>query len=185
MAAKRLTYAHRRTMHQFAEDALSRELIDKTAALYTNAEKLVLREVRKQYPTRDINVLKKYALTRDVDEFRCQEGPNFIEFVLRDGTTTALPSGVWRDPILVGAPTFAAIEKLNAAVKKIKAQQDQTRRDYGALIDTATTFEAVIKHWPAAEAMAERIVGTRREVSTLSDDALKHIQQTNLDSAAA
>ncbi len=72
-------------------------------------------------------------------------------------------------------------EELRLAERADSDERDSIRRDFIALIESSRTFEDVVEIWSEAKQVTDQIVGSGRDISLVSIDAVERIRN-NMES---
>jgi hypothetical protein len=184
MASKRLNVGHRDALKGLA-DKLIAQTTDTSAldAAYTVVAKTVNKLMEKRYPAEDMAVLKRYGQAQadsciyvstggsDYDRFSFRADDPLIP--IRPGSRNTCNN---RTPLYLEGKDGEAWAAYRAAKKADEDGRQQRRNDFHTLINHALTFEELLALWPAADALRERILGTSRAISVMSEDVVARIR---------
>lgn len=176
----RLNRSHRERLRTFLSNNTKLPEMDAYAAAEKAAAKLVARDTRKRYPTRDMKVLVKYGKAGPAVTVRgsCPSG-EVVRFDFSDQSTAPLVPDYMGTIVRFADDTATAVEEARRAEEKRSVALSKVRADYDALITSATTFEQIVADWPAAEALRSEICESRA-LTTLSQEARARIRKSNV-----
>lgn len=190
MAKKVLNKTHRDALERLANQ-LVHATADKTKvdAAYTACASMVSRIVKTKYPEADMKVLEKYGAGRkDACIFLSAGYGGYERFSFRDNDERIpyVPDRYCnnRRPHLLNDDQVEVYEAFKKADAEFRADTARRFKDYCTLITNARTFEELVEIWPAADQLREKICGTSRVVSVMSDDVLARIKADAANSIA-
>lgn len=157
----RLNAGHRDTLNNFARQVVDapdeQKVLDKA---YNKAAPLVLKVVEKEYPEKDMVVLKKYeCASRDA----CIDlkGPDSTtkRFLFKDPETApyVAKKTYYGKFYLADAKTYEAVEAWHDAKQAVEKVINDKLSKLRAFIRAATNFEQVLEVWPEAKRVALHI----------------------------
>lgn len=181
MAKLRLNNEHRLFLRRLARNNISCPAEAKTdAEAYEKAAKVVRAAVLERYPTKDMNVLRRYNVAyRDTClRFQLTAG-GVVQFELRG---QAEEVGLWVPDLRCSnhiyqideAGSALVVASLSAAGALDEAIE-RKHADYVALIAASQTLEQVEEVWPEAAVLREHV--GRSLPSVLSDDVIARIRE--------
>ena len=190
MAKKVLNKTHRETLENLA-NRLVHETADKSAvdAAYNACADMVSKLVKAKYPEADMAVLQKYDVGRKDSCIYLSAGYGGMErfsFRSSDERIPHVPDRYCnnRTPYLLTDEQVALYDAFKKADVEFQQAIRSRLADYRALIANARTFEELVEIWPAADQLREKICGTSRAVSVMSDDVLARIKADAANSVA-
>lgn len=180
---KRLSDSNRDTLKRFAKRQI--EATQDRAALndaYDGAADAVHAEVVKRWPQKDMVVLARYnAAAADPCVYIAGSSDwDYQQFTFRedDKRITIRPnrSGCSRTPIQLEGDAAKAYAEYARLTNEDGEQVRIRLRDFCALIDNTTNFNALADVWPAVEAMRSEIVGNSASLSVLSEEVVDRLR---------
>ncbi len=184
MASKRLNVGHRDALKTLANKLIAQTT--DTSALdkaYAAAAKVVSDRMKKLYPPADMAVLQKYGQARADDcVYVSTGGSNYERFEFRAGDELVpVRPGRRNDcnsrtPILLSEAEEKAFKAFKDAATEVEKVRTQRRNDFSTLINSALTFEELVAVWPAADQLRERILGTSRAMTVMSEEVVARIR---------
>jgi hypothetical protein len=181
MAKLRLNNEYRLFLRQLARNNITCATeVAADEAAYKAAEKIVRGMVIERFPTKDMNVLKRYNVAVRDTCFRIQlAAGGVVQFEFR-GTVDDV--GIWVPYASCASRMYIADEAQTTAIQSAidaeSALEDARERklaDYGALIEASTTLEQVEEIWSEASALRAHV--GRALPSVLSDDVIARIKE--------
>lgn len=189
MAKLRLNTEHRLFLRRLARKNISCPAETKADTdAYEKAAKVVRAAVLERYPTKDMNILRRYSVAYRDTCLRLQlAAGGIVQFDLR-GTVEEVglwvPDGNCSNHIYQIDEAGSAV--VSASLSAAEALEDAIARkheDYVALIEASKTLEQVEEVWPEASALREHV--GRALPSVLSDDVIARIKEDVALRAAA
>ena len=186
MAKTRMTKNIKQMMINHAQKAahayVSSEKLDEA---YKAAALMMIELVQKQYPTKDMAVMKKYKSTSTFNRVSCVSvaGRHFVFHFDFDNDQVTKPIG----PIQVYnckiGPVSETVDEACAFHEDLQNKYDiaveEVFAPYQTLINTSKNVEALIEAWPACASYARSITQSTA-VSALSTEAIDKITSTNI-----
>lgn len=193
MAKTRMNSGHRGVLKEFAESKID-EVVDRKieSKLYNKLVSTTNVAIRKKYPEKDMEILRKYQLTK-VD--------NCLRFLFPSGRVDGFtfnghnswggadegPSEIVDMPYTRGCfrtddvfPMNEAFEEILGEHSKIKEENDklknQKRRDCNSLIDYAKYIEDVLEVIKVPKNIEEKLLAKSTALVALSPDVIERIQ---------
>lgn len=178
---KRLSSYDRDRLNSFAKKLV--EASQDTTAVdvaYANAAMTVTAAVEREYPPRDMKILKKYTVAGNDRYVRVSPGfGDVTQFCYRDGdngplrpTTYSCKNHVY----LIGDDEFKVVRVFEDAEKAFKTAVAQRLSDYSALIGSVNSFNEVANVWPEAEELRESICGSATAMVLLNEQVVARIK---------
>lgn len=189
MAKIRLNQTHREALRRFAREHVACVPEQKARdTTYRKASTGVRRDVEKQFPTTDMEILARYKVAKPDTCIRGGSPSGQFTAFTFDSKEDApfVPDRCCSSrSISFAQSTVTAIEAFEVADAALKKAREAKLAAYEALITSARTFEEVVEIWPAAAALADRIGAPSTAIVALSEDVAALIRNDNAGAAEA
>lgn len=181
MEDKRLSMNDREQLKKLAEKLVSetqdRSELDKA---YSVAAQAIRASLERQYPRKDMLVLKRYDLAvEDTCVYVSRGYYDRDQFVFATAQESPLrPSAQRCNHRTFGleGDDLAAFDAWKSATDLFNEAKRKRYRDFVALIDGSTKFNQIVEVWPAAEQMRETICGKSTALMVLSHEVVDRIK---------
>jgi hypothetical protein len=193
MAKTRLLRHHRDTLRAFAREKvqIKKEYQVALDKLKAKIDKMVISWITKNFPPKDMAVLKKYDCTvLDMCiNFMVPETTLAVQWQFSDDMKDSIPhmpyraSCSYRTRIHDGG---TELPKLIDEYNKLKNKAEDDRRnrisDYRSLIESCRNYEDILEIWPEAKELEQRITGYALP-SVVSDEMIARIKADQAERA--
>lgn len=185
MAKKRLNKSHKTLLNSLVRKVVDiPEMRDKTNQAHKKADELILSELEKIYPKKDMDVLEKYESINGQISIRfiaTSDDKKQVHHMQHDlERATRIPREHRHSSKLqinIESEAFEAIQQYKKIKADYKHKLKEKQLDYHNLIEGSRYFEDVIEVWEEANELKSEICGSSSALIAVSSDCIARIKK--------